>query len=147
MDVVVQVLFLVLQAFARDLNCNLCCMWLCDRLCDSFYKNVIHPCCRCCCPCCYRDRKCCPCCCRDRKKTTATANPVHNMENASAMQNYTVVVLDEMPQPAPGYIAQQPQMLQTPQEKHQQPANSLTAKWPGANSGGADRSTRIASFR
>ena len=63
------------------------------------------------------------------------------------MQNYTVVVLEEMPQPAPGYIAQQPQMLQTPQEKHQQPANSLTAKWPGANSGGADRSTRIASFR
>ena len=133
MDVVCQVLFFVFRVLILTVIWDM----FCKCLCECFYNNVIHPCCRC----------CCPCCCRDRKETMATANPVHNMENASAMQNYTVVVLEEMPRPAPGYIAQQPQMLQSPQEKHQQPANSLTAKWPGANSGGADRSTRIASFR
>ena len=136
MDVVFQALFFVFQVFAlvviRVIG-DMCCNCLCSCLCN----NVIHPCCRC----------CCPCCCKDRKEAIATANPVHNMENASAMQNYTVVVVEEMPQPAPGYIAQQPQMLRSPQEKEQQPANSLTAKWPGANSGGADRTTRIASFR
>jgi hypothetical protein len=136
MDVVFQALFFVFQVFAlvviRVIG-DMCCNCLCSCLCN----NVIHPCCRC----------CCPCCCKDRKEAIATANPVHNMENASTMQNYTVVVVEEMPQPAPGYIAQQPQMLRSPQEKEQQPANSLTAKWPGANSGGADRSTRIASFR
>jgi hypothetical protein len=126
---VVEVFFLVVARVIFDMCFNC--------LCNCFYNNVVAPCCRC----------CCPCCCKDRNETIASTNPVHNMENAAVMQNYTVVVLEQMPQPAPGYAAQQPQMLQSAQREHQLPANSLTAKWPGASPGGADRATRIASFR